>query len=87
MNIDEPDVVTRNLVLAATLVTVGFTPTTVGMDENDEMLFKFKKTRRLRCIVKRYWKDKIRISGRQFYDNMNSLRKTAYSTKFENEIY
>ena len=86
MNIDEPDVVTHNLVLAATLVTVGFTPTIVGMDSDDEMVFKFKKTRRLRRTVNRYWKDKIRISTRKFYDNMNILRKKAYSTKFEYEI-
>lgn len=84
MNSYEEFVEIKNIGLAASLVVKGFVLEYAGI-KDEELYFEFKSSKKIRRAADKYWADKLLVSGKSFYETMNTLRKSAYASEFKYE--
>lgn len=78
MNKDKEQFETTSLLLATTLVSLGFTLSSVDKIESHKAVFIFLKSNHLMECVTNFWEKSILLEPHTFYESMRFVKSRLY---------
>lgn len=70
--------ITSDLALGATLISCGIELDSMDRSDIKKVKFYFTDSDRLQEVVKDFWRDSLKISPRQYWDNLRALKGQIY---------